>query len=354
MRILLAYEMAPATLAQFRARLSAELSGFEGWELHDWPGSDEALAAQLPLADVILGPKVTPEQLMQCQRLQLWINPWAGVQQIVGSFQQVRADWEAAQGRPLLLANSHGNAYQTAQHGAALTLALCNQLARHDSAMRRGEWRLWKDDWPSTPLRGRTLGLLGYGHLGQHIHRFLSGFELDFIALKREWRVETADAGDTAGLRPLSRRYDSAELLQFCSASDIIVCTLPATPATEGLIGEAQLAALGPQGLLVNLGRGSVLQEAALYHALREGTIAGAAIDVWYNYRPEADAQDRLYPYDAQAHPFHELPNLLLSPHRAASPLEEPSRWDDVVENLRRACQGRRDFLSLVDIAAGY
>ncbi len=349
MRILLAYEMAPATLAQFRARLSAELAGQTGWELIDWPDSDEALAAELPQAQVILGPKVTPEQLLLCREMRLWINPWAGVQQIVPAFQQAQEQWEREQGRPLLLANSHGNAYQTAQHGAALTLALCNQLARHDAAMRRGEWRLWKDDWPSTPLRGKTIGLLGYGHLGRYIHRFLSGFDVDFVALKRSWKQD-----DGTSALPLKARHTPVRSAEFFRASDVVISTLPATPETEGLVGAEELAALGPRGLLVNLGRGSVVQQAALYEALHGAVIAGAAIDVWYDYRPEPDAAGRLFPYDAAKHPFHELPNLLLSPHRAASPLEDPSRWDDVVQNIRLALAGRDDFLSLVDISAGY
>lgn len=347
MQILIAYEMADATGAQFTARLqqTLEQSGSRA-ELIAFPGSDEALAALLPGAEVIIGPRVSAEQLMLCDSLQLWINPWAGVQQIVPAFQQVQARWEARHARPLRLANSHGNAYQTAQHGAALTLAVCNQLARHDAAMRRGEWRLWQDNWPSLPLRDRTVGLLGYGHLGKFIQQFLSGFSLRFIALKRKWEAE-----DTAGL---SGRYLPTQLLEFMAACDIVICTLPATSQTEGLVSAEALAALGPQGILVSLGRGSVIQQAALYEALRDGVIARAAIDVWYDYRPQPDLEGRLYPYATDSHPFHELPNVLLSPHRAASPLDDPSRWDDVMENLRRAAGGREDFLSLVDIEAGY
>jgi phosphoglycerate dehydrogenase-like enzyme len=82
-----------------------------------------------------------------------------------------------------------------------------------------------------------------------------------------------------------------------------------------------------------------VIDEAALYHALRDKTIAGAALDVWYDYRPDPDDQARRFPYSPE-HPFHELDNVVLSPHRAASPVFDLRRWDEVAEHLRRFIHG--------------
>ena len=84
---------------------------------------------------------------------------------------------------------------------------------------------------------------------------------------------------------------------------------------------------------------------------MKSKSIAGAAIDVWYDYRPEQDETGRKYPYD---HPFHELDNVVLSPHRGASPMDDLHRWNEVIENISRYSRGRTDFLNQVDLERGY
>ena len=79
--------------------------------------------------------------------------------------------------------------------------------------------------------------------------------------------------------------------------------------------------------------------------------IAGAAIDVWYEYKPEPDVDNRKFPFHKG---FHELDNIVLSPHRGASPMDDLERWNEVIENITRFCQGRTDFLNIVDLERGY
>jgi len=79
--------------------------------------------------------------------------------------------------------------------------------------------------------------------------------------------------------------------------------------------------------------------------------IAGAAIDVWYNYKPEMDDLGRKYPF---SFPFHKLDNTILSPHRAASPFSDLQRWDEVVENIKRVSSKRTDFLNIVELDREY
>jgi phosphoglycerate dehydrogenase-like enzyme len=126
---------------------------------------------------------------------------------------------------------------------------------------------------------------------------------------------------------------------------------VPQTPDTLGLIGQKELVLLGSDGLIVNIARGPVIDEEALYNVLAKKLIAGAAIDVWYEYRPEPDDENRLYPFH---HPFHELDNIVLSPHRGASPMDDLERWNEVIENITRYAQGRTDFLNIVDLERGY
>jgi phosphoglycerate dehydrogenase-like enzyme len=211
--------------------------------------------------------------------------------------------------------------------------------------MAAGEWRKGDADAASVTLRGRTVGLLGYGHVNRLVHRFLSGFDLRFAALRRDWagRAEPAPT-------PVDRLVPS-EADRLFEQSDIVMVAVPETGETAGLVDFGRLELLGREGMLVNYARGAVVVEADLYRALKERRIAGAAIDTWYSYRPEPDPQGRKRPYHL---PFHELDNVVLSPHRAASPIFGLERWDGVVENIRRFASGRTDLLNVVDLEHGY
>ena len=151
----------------------------------------------------------------------------------------------------------------------------------------------------------------------------------------------------------MDARYTPADLDRFLDAVDTLVVALPLTEATHGMLGRQELERLGPTGLLLNVGRGPVVDEAALYSALTQGRIAGAAIDVWYDYDPQPDAAGGRYPYDAATHPFHTLPNVVLSPHRAASPFADIARWDDVADTLRQIALGESPS-NRVDVERGY
>ncbi|MHA1220792.1 MAG: NAD(P)-dependent oxidoreductase, partial [Candidatus Heimdallarchaeota archaeon] len=112
-----------------------------------------------------------------------------------------------------------------------------------------------------------------------------------------------------------------------------------------------ELKLLGTNGLLVTVARGEVLDEESLYLALKTKAIAGAAIDVWYNYRPETDVQGRKFPFN---YPFYELDNVILSPHRGASPMSDLRRWNEVIDNISRFSRGETKFLNIVDLEHEY
>ena len=117
------------------------------------------------------------------------------------------------------------------------------------------------------------------------------------------------------------------------------------------MIGANEINLLGEKGLLINAGRGEIVSEEALYNALKNKTIDSAAIDVWYDYDVEANEKGQKFPYQF---PFYELDNILLSPHRAASPFDDLKRWDDVIENINKIAIGKNDFLNVVDLNEGY
>jgi phosphoglycerate dehydrogenase-like enzyme len=211
--------------------------------------------------------------------------------------------------------------------------------------MVEGQWRKGDKDAKSTPLRDRTIGLLGYGAINTKVHRFLSGFDVQFSILRRSWKNQDHE------LPTKVNRYEPHELHQFLEEVDTLIVAVPQTDDTINMLGFEEITLLGNDGVLVNVGRGKVINEESLYRALAEGLIAGAAIDVWYEYKPEPDESGLLYPFH---YPFHKLGNVVLSPHRAMSPFDDLKRWDEVIENIHRFAEGRRDLLNIVNLVRGY
>ncbi len=292
---------------------------------------EENLCRLVKGVEAIVGWRPTRRLLETADDLKLFQNPGAGVERLVPLFREFP---------DITLCNCHGNAYLTAQHAVALLLSLSNRVTVHHNFMKRGVWRTGDEEAKSITLRSKTLGLLGYGNVGRKVARFLSGFELDMIACKRN--VESDPALDAV--------YGQNQLDEFLRHSDILVASLPLTDETEGLLGSRRLSLLGEEGLLVNVGRGAVIEQRALFEALREGHIAGAALDVWYDYDPEPDEDGKRYPYK---YPFHRLENVVLSPHRGASPKDDIARWREVIENLKRLYQGE-ELLNVVSTRLGY
>ncbi|MBS1493557.1 MAG: hypothetical protein JST55_08605 [Bacteroidetes bacterium] len=292
-------------------------------------------------SDIIIGWRPNEEYIREAKNLKLFINPGAGVKHLMKLFKELNSE------RKITLVNGHGNSYFTAQHGVALLLSLMNKIVPHHNWMKVGRWRLGDDEAKTIPLRDRRIGLLGYGAINKKIHKFLSGFDVEFHVLKRSWN----ENNETGNLK----KYLPEHLHEFLTAVDILIIALPDTDKTNNLIDTKELELFGKNknAVLVNIARGAIINEEALYNALKNNVIVGAAMDVWYNYSPEA-IDDKKYPYDSEKFPFHELENVILSPHRAASPHDDLKRWDEVIENISRFAKGEQKFLNTVDIEKGY
>lgn len=293
-----------------------------------------------PKAQIIIGWRPTEELLNTAKNLSLFINPGVGVQHLTDLFRKV------SQNRQITLVNGHGNTYFTAQHAIALLLSLTNKIIPHHNWMTQGQWRKGDADAKSTPLRKREIGLLGYGAINTKVHRFLAGFDVNFHILKRDWSRKRVDEFPTK-----VSTYKIDELEQFLTQVDILFVAVPLTKQTKDLIGKKELEFLGSNSFLVTVARGEVIDEESLYNALKNKTIAGAAIDVWYDYRPEPDEQGRKFP---SKYPFFKLDNVVLSPHRGASPMSDLRRWNEVIDNISRFARGETDFLNVVDLENEY
>jgi phosphoglycerate dehydrogenase-like enzyme len=300
--------------------------------------TEELLLRDAPKADIVVGWRPTREFLDSATKMRLFINPGAGVQHHLDTFRELTRE------RDITLVNGHGNSYFTAQHAVALLLALTNKVIPHHNWMVDGHWRRGDDYARSIPIMERKVGFLGYGAVNSKAHQFLSGFNVKFSILKRQW-------SGAEELPTVASKYIPEQIDEFLTEVDTLIVAVPLTEETKGLLGKDRLKLLGPHGLLVTLARGDVIDEKGLYDVLSDQDIAGAAIDVWYNYRPEPDEEGRKYPFN---YPFHELDNIVLSPHRGASPMNDLPRWDEVIENIKRFVEGRTDFLNVVDLERGY
>ena len=156
---------------------------------------------------------------------------------------------------------------EVADLAVGLLLATIRQIPQTDRYLRAGHWR--KGDYPLTAtLRGRTIGILGLGRIGRAIARRLEGFD---VAIAYYGRRKQDDVGYTY----------YGDLLAMARAVDVLVVVAPASHATHHIVGAAALEALGPQGVLINVARGSLVDEQALIEALRSGTIHSAGLDVF-------------------------------------------------------------------------
>jgi len=238
----------------------------------------------------------TPAMGAAARRLTLVQVPGAGLERID----------RAALPPRTRLANAYGHEVGIAEYVLGAMLVLTRDFVRLDAALRRG---VWQSQWavgtvpppPWPELAGRTLGIVGYGRIGQALARRALAFDMDICAIRRDVARSVPDRLTLLG---------GLEILdEVLRRADYLVITLPASAATRGVIGTAQLAAMKPTAVLVNVARAEIVDEQALYHALATRTIAAAALDVWYRY--PADAA----PTSPARLPFHELSNVLMTPH---------------------------------------
>ncbi len=179
-------------------------------------------------------------------------------------------------------------------------------LRRMDPRFRQGDWT---GSYLCGPfhgeLFGKTVGIVGYGRIGHEVARRAKSFGMKIIACTRTPRQEDEFADRVDGME----RFDN-----LLSEADFVVVTSPLNEQTRDLFDQRAFAAMRPAAVIMNVARGAIINEAALYAALKERRIGGAVLDVWYRY-PE-QGQRRGAP--AASYPFHELDNVLMTPHASA------------------------------------
>ena len=227
---------------------------------------------------------------------------------VSAGFDGVDVPWCRAHGLEVTYADGL-NADDVADHAMGLLLAGSRDMHLQDRAIREGRWRMEDRLAPQPSLTGLKLGIVGLGHIGAAIARRAEPFRL-----KVSWW----------GPRPKDAPWPMADsLLALAEDSDILMVACPGGPATLGLISAGVIDAVGPKGMIVNVARGSVVDELALIAALKAGRLSRAALDV---FETEPTPAER----------WVDVPGTFLTPHRAGGTTEGvPAMMALALENIR-------------------
>jgi len=259
-------------------------------------GDETTILPHLADADVLVSMGFTRRMAEAAPRLSLVQVPGAGLDRI-----------DRGAMRPgLRLANAYGHEGGIAEYVMGAMLALTRSFGRLDASLRKGRWdSQWAIGTPMPPpspeLAGKTLGILGFGHIGEALARRAAAFDMQVCAVRRQAQTAVPDGVSFIGG---PERFD--EVLR---QADYLAVTLSLSPETQSLLDDRRLRLMKPSAYLVNVARAEIIDETALYGALAGGRLAGAALDVWYRY-PTTPG-----PTVPATQPFHELDNVIMTPH---------------------------------------
>jgi phosphoglycerate dehydrogenase-like enzyme len=250
---------------------------------------DGVIASAKGLLAWNLGAELRPEELAHLGSTGLIQLISAGVDRV--PFDQIPDGVAVA-------SNAGAYAEPMAEHVLALALALAKRLPQNHAALARGEF---DQQTPTRTIRGSLVGILGFGGIGQASARLFQALGARVHAINRSGRTDAA----------VDRIGTMNDLEALLRDADILVVSLPLTRATDGLIGRRELALMKPDGILINVARGAIIDEDALYAHLERNPSFSAGIDAWWQ---EPRGQGAF----ATRQPFLGLPNVIGSPHNSA------------------------------------
>jgi len=244
-------------------------------------------------------------------------------------------DVEAARKAKVPVSNNGGaNAIAVAEHTLMLMLAVLKRVVRFHNDVVAGKWRVGNAaEIRVYELSGRRLGIVGLGNIGKKVVRRAAAFDMkiQYYDIRRLSEAEE----DALGVRFVL--FD--ELLR---TSDVVSLHVPLDDSTRNLIGARELGLMKPEAIIVNTCRGPVIEENALYDALKSGRIAGAGLDVMVEEPPKPN------------HPLFALPNVTLTPHSAGPTWENwRARFRNGFDNITRVAAGRRPLWVIPELADG-
>lgn len=283
-------------------------------------GDEAGIVAELADTDVLVSMGFTKAMAEASPNLRLIQVPGAGLDHIE----------RMALRSGMHLANAYGHEAGIAEYVIGSMLALTRSFARIDAKLRKGEWESqWAVDapplWPE--LAGKTLGILGFGHIGEALARRAHAFEMQVCAIRRQ-----AQPSPPPGVSFIGGPDRLDDVLR---QSDYLAITLSLSAETRGLLDARRLGLMKSSAHLINVARAEIVDETALFRALATGGLAGAALDVWYRYPAAAG------PAMPSSQPFHELANVIMTPHISGwTEGMLQARAKVIAENIERIARG--------------
>lgn len=287
--------------------------------------ADAADVPRLAQADVVVTMRLAPS-MPPLKRARLVHAPAAGTDAID----------LACLPKGATLCNCFGHEGPIAEYVMTALLQRHVPLATADRDLRRGKWTFWSGTPGSlrTELGDQTIGLIGFGHIGQTVAARAKAFGMRVVVANRTPVPVSALVDESYGLDRLQA---------FMGAADAIVVSLPLTPETTGIVGVRALAAMRPDAVIINVGRGPVIDEQALYDALKSRRIGGAVIDTWYQYPTSATPHPQPAGLD-----FANLDNVVMTPHMSGwTHGLIRRRQQTIATNVANLAAGR-DFINVV------
>ena len=314
--VLLQGRLAVPNAARLRARLD------EDWRLVIWHPDQNAVAefpALAAAADVIIGGAIPLNPWPEVPKLKLFQIPWTG------------HEWTKPERMPkgVPVCNVFEHETSIAEYVLLAMLEWRIGLRHMDAAFRARGWdgRQVASGPVHGEVRGAVLGIIGYGHIGHEVAVRARAFGMSVVGIRRS---QPPCPPELEWLGTVER------LDELLALSDFVLVACDLNDATRGLIDAGRLARMKPTGVIINVARGRIIDEAALYAALKERRIGGAVIDVWYNYNQPGKPEVR-----PANHAFQELDNVICSAHECGWTQEQVERrWDFVAANLARAVRG--------------
>ena len=286
------------------------------------------LAEELPDTDIFVGYSLRAEQLTHAKKLK-WIHSTAaGVAQLM--YPELRDSGIA-------VTNPSGVfSPPMAEHTMGLLLALARNFpdsTRYQDRSHWGQQDIWDKPQHLTELSGQVLLIVGFGSIGRELAKRARAFDM------RVWGVTRSGQGDTTHAEKI---LPVSQLEEALAHADYVVIAAPETNETRHLIGAEQIARMKPGARLINVGRGSLLDESALIHALETGALSGAALDV--------TSVEPLPPESA----LWKTPNLFITPHTSAVSDRLWQRETALLMDLLERWFDGREMFNQVDFARGY
>lgn len=291
--------------------------------------SYEGIKQEIANAEMMLTVSLQPEQFRSAKKLR-WIHSSAAA---VNQFlfpEFVNSDVLLTNGRDV-----HGPAVAEQVIGMIFALAKrIPQAVRFQQQHVWGQQTIWRQYSGPQELAGLTLGLVGLGSIGRNVARHAAGLGMKVICVRKR--------ADQPKPEFVDQVLPTSGLKELLAVADYVVLAVPVIPATRGMIGREQLVAMKTSAFLINVGRGSLIDEPALIDALQKHQIAGAGLDVF---------EKEPLPPDS---PFWDMENVLITPHTAGMNANMwELQYDLFSENMRRYLSGQ-PLLALVDKKAGY